>query len=477
MSATVTAGTIPGAQAGSRAPGAQTYEGFVGQALDDAKISPLHKRVVALIAAGYFCDVIDFTVFGSLVPFIIKSGFGVAADAALIGSATIFGLALGTAGQGEFSDRFGRRFIYQFNLLLFGVFTILGALAPSLTLLVICRFIAGIGLGAEQPLAFAYAGEYAPKRIRGRVLAIVHFIGGACVWPIGTGLVLGFGALMAANYTDVAQSAEYVWRGVWILIGVLALVVWVFRFTLPESPRYLATHGRGDEAIKVLGRLGIAGPTQPLSSDAASNTKSDPFAVVFKMFPTRVIAGMICFSAFFGIAIGLGAWLPNIMNGKGFSITKSLQYTLAMNFAVPCASLFMMYALDKYGRKITSVLAFVAAGLMALVFANAETAMELMVAGFIMIFFVQVAGNSMQIFASEVFPTNARASGFGWAAGTGRLATAFIMPTILWVQTGFGLTTVFACLATLLFIAAIAVTQLGPEARQRSLDEIAPPTG
>jgi len=478
MSATVTAGAIPAAQAGSGlAPGAQTIEGFVGQALDEAKISPLHKRVIGLIAAGYFCDVIDFTVFGSLVPLIIKSGFGGAADAAMIGSATIFGLAIGTAGQGELSDRFGRRFIYQFNLLLFGVFTILGALAPSLFLLVICRVIAGIGLGAEQPLAFAYAGEYAPKRIRGRILAIVHFIGGACVWPIGTGLVIGFGALMAANYTDAAQSADHVWRGIWLIIGVLALVVWVFRFTLPESPRYLATHGRGDEAIKVLGRLGIAGPTQPLATDAASNTKSDPFTVVFAQFPVRVIAGMICFTAFFGIAIGLGAWLPNIMNGKGFSITKSLQYTLAMNFAVPCASLCMMYALDKYGRKVTAVLAFVAAGLMAMVFANAETATELMVAGFIMIFFVQVAGNSMQIFTSEVFPTNARASGFGWAAGVGRLATAFIMPMILWIQNGWGLTTVFACLASLLFIAAISVTQLGPESRQRSLDEIAPPTG
>jgi MFS transporter, putative metabolite:H+ symporter len=478
MSATVTAGAIPAAQAGpGLAPSAQTIEGFVGHALDEAKISPLHRRVIGLIAAGYFCDVIDFTVFGSLVPFIIKSGFGAAADAAMIGSATIFGLAIGTAGQGELSDRFGRRFIYQFNLLLFGVFTILGALAPSLFLLIICRVIAGIGLGAEQPLAFAYAGEYAPKRIRGRILAIVHFIGGACVWPIGTGLVIGFGALMAANYTDAAQSADHVWRGVWLLIGVLALVVWVFRFTLPESPRYLATHGRGDEAIKVLGRLGIAGPTQPLTTDAASNTKSDPFTIVFAKFPVRVIAGMICFTAFFGIAIGLGAWLPNIMNGKGFSITKSLQYTLAMNFAVPCASLCMMYALDKYGRKVTAVLAFVAAGLMAMVFANAETAMELMVAGFIMIFCVQVAGNSAQIFASEVFPTNARASGFGWASGVGRLATAFIMPTILWVQNGWGLTTVFACLASLLFIAAVAVTQMGPEARQKSLDEIAPPTG
>ena len=77
------------------------------------------------------------------------------------------------------------------------------------------------------------------------------------------------------------------------------------------------------------------------------------------------------------------------------------------------------------------------------------SATELMVAGFIMIFFIQVAGNSMQIFASEVFPTNARASGFGWAAGVGRLATAFIMPMILWIQNGWGLTTVFGCLASL----------------------------
>jgi putative MFS transporter len=137
----------------------------------------------------------------------------------------------------------------------------------------------------------------------------------------------------------------------------------------------------------------------------------------------------------------------------------------------------MMYALDQFGRKITSVCAFVAAGLMAIVFANTVTDTQLLVAGFVMIFCIQVAGNSMQIFASEVFPTNARASGFGWAAGVGRLATAGIVPAILWIRTGWGLTAVFLCLAIVLVIAAVAVTQLGPEARQKGLDEIAAPTG
>ncbi len=442
---------------------AQTIEGFVGNALDDAKISPLHVKVVALIAAGYFFDVIDLIVLGSLIPDMLASKFGTGPELAFVGAATVFGMFIGAAGQGEFSDRWGRKTVYQFNLLVFGVFTILGALAPSVFWLMVCRFIAGLGLGGEQPLAFAYAGEYAPKAIRGRILALVHFIGGACVWPIASLFTLFF-------------RDQIGWRGVWIVIGIGALIVWVFRFALPESPRYLATHGRGKEALDVLARLGIAGPKEQLATSVASDNKSDPFAVVFKMFPSRVIAGMICFSAFFGTAIGLGTWLPNIMTEKGFTITKSLTYTFGMTLAVPCASLFMMYALDKFGRKKTSVTAFVCAGIMAIVFANATSDTYLLVAGFIMIFFVQVAGNSMQIFASEVFPTNARASGFGWAAGVGRLATAFIVPSILLIQQTYGLTTVFACLAVLLLIAAVSVTQLGPEANQLGLDEIAPPT-
>src|SRR6478609_4045674 len=116
----------------------------------------------------------------------LATKFPTGPEAAWLGSATVLGMFIGAAGQGEFSDRWGRKSVYQFNLLLFGIFTILGALAPSVFWLMVARFIAGIGLGAEQPLAFAYAGEYSPKRIRGRILAIVHFIGGACVWPIAS---------------------------------------------------------------------------------------------------------------------------------------------------------------------------------------------------------------------------------------------------------------------------------------------------
>src|SRR4029077_8325357 len=186
---------------------AQTIEGFVGASLDDAKISPLHIRVIALIAAGYFFDVIDLIVLGSLIPDMVQTKFATGAEAGFVGTMTVIGMFIGAAGQGQFSDRWGGKSVYQFNLLLFGIFTILGAFAPNIMLLAAARFIAGIGLGAEQPLAFAYAGEYSPKRIRGRILAIVHFIGGACVWPIA--------ALFTLAFRDSIG-----WRGVWIVIGV-----------------------------------------------------------------------------------------------------------------------------------------------------------------------------------------------------------------------------------------------------------------
>jgi putative MFS transporter len=126
---------------------------------------------------------------------------------------------------------------------------------------------------------------------------------------------------------------------------------------------------------------------------------------------------------------------------------------------------------------VTSITAFVMAGVFAIGFANAGTDTTLLIVGFCMIFFIQLAGNSMQIFCSEVFPTNARASGFGLAQGVGRLGTAFIIPAILWIQTGYGVTTVFACVAAMLVIAAGMVSLIAPETRGMALDEIAPPEG
>ena len=451
---------------------AQTIEAFVGDAMDEARMGPLHWRLLGLVAAGYFFDVLDFTIFGALVPDLIRSGFVTQQQVPWIGSITLLGLFIGTLGQGEFTDQFGRKAVYQFNLLLFGVATILAVLPPipsigfepGLTWLLTFRFLAGVGLGAEQPLCFSYTAEYAPKRIRGRVIALMQFLGGAWPWPVGILLTL-------------ALRDRIGWRGIWIIIGIGALIVFILRFSLPESPRWLATHGHGQRALDLLQRMGLRTvPLETLSTDAASRAHSDPIATVFRDYPGRVIAGMICFFAFFSIALGLGAWLPNILAERGFTIAKSLNSIFWMTLAFPCASAFMMYALERFGRKPTAVTAFVLTGVFGLLWANASTEAMVLGIGFCMIFCTQVAGNSSQIFISEVFPTTARATGFGLAQAAGRIGAAVAIPSILWINISFGLNAVFAALAVMVAIAAIAVTRVGPEARGLALDEIAPPT-
>ena len=191
---------------------AQTIEDFVGKTLDDAPVTSTHVKVVALIAAGYFFDVIDFVIYGSLIPDMLKEKFATQPELAWVGSAQLFGLFIGTFFQGQFTDRIGRKSVYQFNLLLFGVATIAAAFAPDATWLAVLRFIAGIGLGAEQPLCFAYAGEYAPKRIRGRILAIVHFIGGALVWPLAAHADTRVAGLVSHRYGWLARHLDDHWH-------------------------------------------------------------------------------------------------------------------------------------------------------------------------------------------------------------------------------------------------------------------------
>jgi len=452
------------AQSGGGTAVAQSIVAYVDAVLDDAEIGRIHRRVFAIVTAGLFFDVIDFIILGSLVPDMVRSNFATPAQIGTVGTAQIIGLFIGAIGQGEFTDRFGRKRIYQLSVLLYSLATIAAALAPDPLWLAFGRMIAGIGLGAASPTCFSFVAEYSPKRIRGRATAFMQFIGGACVWPLGTLFALGFRDTIG-------------WRGIWVVIGLGGLVVFLLSFALPESPRWLVTHGQGRRALDLLERMGLGSRASgdQFVTDEAATIRSDPMGVVFRRYRKRIIAAMICFFAFFGAALGLGGWLPNILADRGFTITKSLTFTFGMQLSFPLSSLFMMYSLERFGRIRTAVTAFVLAVIMSIAFFYSRSDTMVLVVGFWMNFFIQLAGNSMQIFTSEVFPTNARASGFGMAQSGGRVGAAVSFPVIGLLST-YGLGYVMTGIAVMMAIAAVAVTQIGTETRGRSLDEIAPPT-
>ena len=443
---------------------AQSVQSFVADGMENAKIGPLHRRVIALITAGFFLDLVDIAVFGSLVPDMVRSNFATAPQLGAVISATLFGTVVGAFGQGELTDRFGRKTIYQFNLLLFGVGTIACAFAPNYVWLAALRFIAGIGLGAEAPLSFTYAAEYAPKNIRGRVMAFVHLIGGASSWPCAI--------LFALAFRDVIG-----WRGIFVVIGIATLIVWLLRFSLPESPRWLATHGKGDEALATLKRLGIAGPAAgvTLTTDVVSDTRSDPFAVVFGRYTKTMILAIVAFFFVYFVVYVVASWMPTLMGSRGFSITKALTFTFGMTLAYPCSSAFMMYALDHFGRLKTCITALIAAAIVSVIFVNSANETMLLVVGFVMFFCIQTGTNSMVIYTTEVFPTNARGTGLGTAFAAGRFGGTLAGSAIVFIQ-AFGIVAVFAALSVALAIGAVAVFLMGVETSHKALDAIAPPT-
>jgi putative MFS transporter len=443
---------------------ARSIVAYVDETLDNARLGPVHKRVLAIITVGLFFDVIDFIILGSLVPDMLRTHFATAAGVGTVGTATLLGLFLGTLGQGEFTDRFGRKRVFQFAVAFYSLATIAAALSPNIEWLVIGRFLAGIALGAAAPLCFSYAAEYSPKRIRGRVTAFMQFVGGACVWPLGT--------LLALALRDTVG-----WRGVWVIIGLGGLAVFAASFRLPESPRWLVTHGRGEEALDQLEIMGLGRPPadERLVVDALADIHSDPMAVVFRRYRGRIIAAMICIFAFFSAAVGLGGWLPNILAERGFTITKSLSFVFTIQLAFPASSLLMMYALERYGRIPTAVTAFALATILSILFYFSHSALMVLTVGFAMTFFTQLAGNSMLIFTSEVLPSNARASGFGLAQAGGRVGSAVAFP-VIGIVAGYGFGYVMAGIAVMLGIAAYAVTRIGGETRGLALDQIAPIT-
>jgi len=441
---------------------AKSIATYVAETMDDAPMTSFHWRVVALISAGFFIDLVDIAVFGSVVPDMRSSGFATPSQIALMISAVFAGTLVGSVGQGELTDRFGRKAIYQGNLLIFGLATLASALSPNYLVFAALRFVAGIGLGAEVPLCFAYAAEFAPKQIRGRIMAFTHFIGGACSWPCAILFALAFREVIG-------------WRGLFAAIGVAALIVFVFRVTLPESPRWLASHGQGRRALDILKRMGLPAPASPLVEDAGSAVRSDPVLVVFRHYRKAIVAAMVAFFTIYCAVYIVATWLPSLMaTDRGFTVTKALTFTFGMTLAYPLSSAFMMYALDRIGRIKVSICGLMAAAVMSLIFWQSNSQAMLLITGFLMFFCMQTGTNAMLIYTGEVFPTNARASGLGIALGVSKLGALVSGYTVVFVQ-AFGTPAVFVLMAALLVVGAGAVLMIGRETKGLSLDVIAPP--
>jgi MFS transporter, putative metabolite:H+ symporter len=442
---------------------------FVSESLDESEFTKYHWRVLALIVAGLFFDLFDIGILGSLVPDMLKGGFVQPGQVALIASATFLGVLVGSVGQGELTDRFGRKTVYQANLLIYGLATLAAATSTNYVILAVWRFVAGFGLGAEIPLAYAYAAEFAPKRIRGRVLSLVNLLGGSIAIPLGL--------LFALAFRD-----HIGWRGTFVVIGVAALIIFLLRIGLPESPRWLAAKGRTQAALAVLRRMNIeAKPDQLLTATDTTINSEDPILQVFRRYPRRIFSFM---GSLFCISVGIyviATWLPALMGRQGYGIEQSLKFSLVVTCAFPLSSVALIFLLDRFGRMRTVISAFLLASLSTLIFMGATGAGYalpiLMLLGFLMAFFIDVAGNTLILMSGELFPTGARSSGGGLGLGAGRVGAILASYVVVGSIDYYGVPGVYVALSGILLLGAISAVvlkiDLELDPAGQSLEEIA----
>src|ERR1700755_2244091 len=205
-----------------------------GARLDRLPILPFHYRVFWLVGAGMFFDGYDLYVAGGVLASAIQTKFSTVPQNLQFISLTFVGMTLGALITGFVGDKMGRRFTYQINLLIFGLASLAAAFAQDMTQLIACRFVQGLGLGAEIVVGYSTLTEFVPPRTRGRWLSFMAFI-----------VVAGFPVTAILGYLIIPNFG---WRPMFIIAGIGSLIVWYLRKNLPESPRWLESQGRTAEA-------------------------------------------------------------------------------------------------------------------------------------------------------------------------------------------------------------------------------------
>src|SRR3954463_4545008 len=379
-----------------------------------------------------------------------------------IGSIGFAGMALGATLGGLLADRFGRRQVFAVTLLIFGVATGAAALSWSVGALLVFRFFTGLGLGAELPVASTLVSEFAPARVRGRVV-----VGLEAFWALGWTLAALIGFL-------VVPRGDAGWRWALALGAVPALYAVVVRRGLPESVRFLELRGRTGEAESVVRRFEAAAGVEPVPSPAATPVPvaraRGLWAPGLRGRTAALWAVWFCINfSYYGAFI----WLPSLLFDSGLSLVRSLGFTLVITLAQLPGYAVAAWLIETWGRRATLATFLVGSAVGAGLFATADGGTAVLLTGMLLSFFNLGAWGALYALTPEVYPTALRATGAGAAAGFGRLASIaapLCVPPLLDAG-GSGL--VFVVFAAFLVLAALASCGL-PELRGRTLEDVIP---
>lgn len=477
MQQTVIAGNPPLAAPNVRVgvnPGAE-----ISARMDRLPITRHLWMLVFLISLGGFFEVYDLIFTGYIAPGMAKSGllqttthsfFGLNGIAGFI-AATFAGLFVGTFGFGWLPDRYGRRTVFTFSLLWYSVGSAIMAFQTTPEGVILWRFITGIGVGIEIITIDSYVTELVPQHMRGRAMAFNQMVMFAAA-PVA--------AILSYWLVPTTVFGIDGWRVVVLAGSVGAVLVWFIRRAVPESPRWLATHGHVEKGERVVSKIEEIVARQsgkplppPLPVIEQPVHRRASFAELLQPpYRSRLIM-LIIFNFCQAIGYyGFANWVPTLLIGQGITVTKSLLYSFVIAFALPVGPMLAMFYADRIQRKWLIVAGALAVIVCGIAFGQVRSVAPLIVLGVL----ISLAGQTISVcyhaYQAELFPTavRCRANGIVYSASrVGAMMSGFLIAFLL---RDFGVAGVFTGITACMLVVVVSIGVFGPKTNGKRLEEL-----
>lgn len=442
-------------------------------ALNGIGVTRSHKTIIFLVVCGVLFDVFEQNAVGLAAP-LLREQWGLSGtQIGFLNTITFIAAAMGRLLSGYMADRYGRRFMLNVNLALFTFGAIGCALAPNYAFLAVARFVVGFGLGGEITTAVTMLAEFCSARFRGTAVGLINVGGG------------GLGNMLAPAFALVVFAAfpgENAWRWLFGCLVLPAVFIVFYRRYVPETPRYLLSKGHVDEANRVLSMLAAgklansAVEVHPyITADAQTDTAPGPsvsFSDIFRGgYARRTVAVGIASWMTFGAQLSVLTLMPTILVAQGYSITKSLLFTMVMQ----SGSLLGAIAASTMGyylpRKRVLTIGAIAACLAGLAFGTlTSTVAMVLVCGALFQFCVLTLNTTIWIFAPELYPTRIRGLGTSFLLALGTVGGALSQLLAGRMFDLYGVAGMFGMIAAMYLVFAVAI-QFAPETYGKSIEE------
>ena len=444
-----------------------TTEELVGR-MERLPFSRVHKKIYSLTASGYLFDAFDIMLLSFVMPALSKDLGLTPVQIGLAFSISFLGMFGGALSGGILADMFGRLKIFKVTLLTFSFATFFTGFVNNYEMLLVLRFLTGLGLGAEQPVVFTYNSEMMPSEYRGRLNGLTE-----ALWGGGVLVAAGVALLLVPTFG---------WRSAFFAGVIPALLVWFLRKDIPESPRWYMVKNNPVEAEEHLVALEKAieaetGKTLPAAVPAPKVTteKGNMIGVLFnaKYSKRTIMLWILWLCLMFGYW-GLNTWLPTLLKNSGYSMVASIGYVLIMNLVWIPSGMLGSYLADKIGRKVPIVVYLCLAGVTSIMYGWAlgnKLPVEIMLTcGSLSVFFLAGAYSCVYAYTPENYPTEVRGTGTGTAMSWGRIG-GVLAPTIVgYLYPIIGLYMTLTVVAICFIVAGVAVGLLGSETKGKSLE-------